>query len=91
MEKDLLPEHYTYKNQPYYKGDGVLNVTQLETLAKDFTEYVHQQAIIKDKLIKALNEINNIDTSYEKSINDTWIRGRSSGVLKCQKIAQEVL
>lgn len=49
-EKELLPEWYKYKEQPFYKGDGVLNILELESLCRDFTEYIHQQQVIKQRM-----------------------------------------
>lgn len=51
-DKFLLPDQYTPIEQPYYKGDGEHNIKELEELSRKFTEYCHQQAIIKQRLIE---------------------------------------
>lgn len=53
-DKFILPDHYTPIEQPYYKGDGNHSVSELQELCKQFTEYCHQQAIIKNELIKEI-------------------------------------
>ena len=55
-EKKLLPEHYLYREQPFYQGDGVLNVLELERLCRHFQEYAHQQNVIKYELMRIINE-----------------------------------
>lgn len=56
FDKSILPEQYRYQFQPFYKGDGELNVKQMEDLLNKFKEYVHQQDIIKVELIKHILE-----------------------------------
>ena len=56
-DKHLLPEHYTPIAKPYYKGDGNHSVKELENLCNDFTEYCHQQAIIKNALIREIQSL----------------------------------
>ncbi len=51
-DKFILPAGYTPVPQPYYKGDGNHSVKELQKLCEDFTEYCHQQALIKE--IKSL-------------------------------------
>lgn len=53
-DQEILPKQYTVVEQPYYKGDGVHNVKELQQLCNDFKEYCHQQAIIKQELIKEI-------------------------------------
>ena len=53
-DKERLPEHYTHIDNPYYPGDGELNVLQLEELCKKFKEFTHQQQIIKQSLYHEL-------------------------------------
>ena len=53
-DKFLLPNHYTPVSEPYYKGDGEHSIKELQELCKKFTEYCHQQAIIKQRLIKEI-------------------------------------
>jgi hypothetical protein len=48
----LLPDHYTPVDEPYYQGDGVHSVYQLQEVCKAFSEYCHQQQIIKQELLK---------------------------------------
>lgn len=56
-DKYILPDNYTPIEQPYYKGDGQLSVNDLQLLCKQFTEYCHQQAIIKQALIKEIKSL----------------------------------
>ncbi len=56
-DKFLLPDHYTPIEQPYYHGDGNHSVEQLEKLCNAFQEYCHQQAIIKQVLIKEIKSL----------------------------------
>jgi hypothetical protein len=54
-DKFLLPDHYTtVQPQPFYRGEGMHSVKELEKLCKDFQEYAHQQAVIKQRLIKEI-------------------------------------
>lgn len=53
-DKFLLPKHYTPVQEPYYKGEGEHSVKELQELCKQFKEYCHQQAIIKQKLIEEI-------------------------------------
>lgn len=50
----LLPEHYTAISEPHYKGDGEHSIKELQALCREFKEYCHQQAIIKQTLIKEI-------------------------------------
>lgn len=52
----LLPDHYNAIKQPHYKGDGNHSVKELQELCKWFTEYCHQQAIIKQRLIEEIKK-----------------------------------
>lgn len=56
-DKFILPDGYMAIEQPYYKGDGTHSVSELQKLCKDFTEYCHQQAIIKNELIKEIKSL----------------------------------
>lgn len=44
-----LPIHYKSMlvEEPFYQGDGVHNVRELEAICRQFKEYCHQQAVIK--------------------------------------------
>lgn len=53
-DKYLLPDHYTPIQEPFYKGDGEHSVRELQELCKQFKEYCHQQAIIKERLIREI-------------------------------------
>jgi len=86
-DKELLPEWYNVKEQPFYIGDGHLNVIQLERLCSDFTDYVHQQMIIKQALLKTLEQYNGItpDTAkemqkringFENELREAFYKGR---------------
>jgi hypothetical protein len=60
MSDDMyLPIHYKgYKvEQPYYSGDGNLSVNELQKLCNQFTEYTHQQAVIKQNCMKHIFEL----------------------------------
>lgn len=50
-----------YKNiivkEPFYKGDGVHSVNELQRLCNEFKEYVHQQQVIKQNCMKHIVEI----------------------------------
>jgi len=54
-----LPIHYKSMvvRPPYFKGKGVHSVKELEDICEQFTEYCHQQAIIKQNCIKHLVEL----------------------------------
>jgi hypothetical protein len=55
-DRALLPKKI-YPNlakQPFFKGEGMHGVRELETVCKEFKEYCHQQAIIKQELLKRL-------------------------------------
>ena len=56
-DKYILPDHYIPIEQPYYKGDGQHSVSELQKICKDFAEYCHQQAIIKNELIKEIKSL----------------------------------
>lgn len=43
--------------QPFYKGDGMHGCTELQEICKQFKEYCHQQALIKQELLKRLGWI----------------------------------
>lgn len=51
-----LPIHYRgIKVQPpFYSGDGVYNVSELQDLCRQFTQYVHQQQLIKQNCQKVI-------------------------------------
>lgn len=53
----ILPAGYKYVEQPFYIGDGNHSVHELQELCKQFTEYCHQQAIIKQELIKEIQSL----------------------------------
>lgn len=53
-DKFILPDNYIPIEQPYYKGDGQHSVNELQELCNQFKEYCHQQAIIKNELIKEI-------------------------------------
>ena len=56
-DKFILPEHYTPTEQPHYKGDGSHSIKELQELCNKFQEYCHQQAIIKQVLIKEIKSV----------------------------------
>lgn len=74
FDKSILPEQYRYQFQPFYRGDGELNVKEMEGLLNKFKEYVHQQDIIKEELIKHILEKeveiseNNTETNHKKAL-----------------------
>jgi hypothetical protein len=55
MSDDMyLPIHYKgiKVEQPFYKGDGQHSVNELQSLCNQFSEYIHQQQIIKQNCMK---------------------------------------
>lgn len=50
----ILPGHYKAVREPHYKGDGEHSIKELQDLCRQFTEYCHQQALIKQELIKTI-------------------------------------
>lgn len=58
-DEAILPPHYKYQPQPFYRGDGEMNVPELEAMLREFKEYAHQQAIIKQNLIERINKLEN--------------------------------
>jgi hypothetical protein len=56
-DRVLLPKSYRkLEEQPYFKGKGEHSVMELEKICEQFSEYCHQQAIIKQNLKKMLQE-----------------------------------
>ena len=56
-DKFILPDHYIPIEKPYYKGDGNHSINELQELCNKFEEYCHQQAIIKNELIKEIKSL----------------------------------
>ncbi len=56
-----LPIHYKGMKveQPFYSGDGNHSVAQLEAICRQFQEYCHQQAVIKQNCMKHIVELKN--------------------------------
>lgn len=52
----ILPKHYTYESEPFYKGDGEHSVKDMQELLKKYKEYSHQQAIVKQRLIEFITK-----------------------------------
>jgi hypothetical protein len=52
FDQDNLPEQYTYQKEPFYSGDGNHSVGEMQKMLNEYKEYAHQQAIIKQKLIR---------------------------------------
>lgn len=54
-----LPIHYRgiLVEQPFYSGDGNHSVSELEALCKQFQEYCHQQAVIKEGCKRIIVEL----------------------------------
>lgn len=69
-DKQILPKHYVKIEQPFYNGNGVHNIIKLESLCHDFTEYCHQQGIIKYALHNEVDKLKetllNVITAVEK-------------------------
>jgi hypothetical protein len=60
MSDDMyLPIHYKgmLVKQPFYSGDGNHSVKELESICRQFQEYVHQQQVIKQKCMKHFVEL----------------------------------
>ncbi len=53
-DKFILPDHYDLVSEPFYKGDGQHSVIELQQIIRQYKEYCHQQAIIKQTLIKEI-------------------------------------
>lgn len=56
-DKYILPNGYVPIEQPYYKGDGVHSVKELQELCNKFSEYCHQQSVIKQSLIREIQSL----------------------------------
>lgn len=63
-DRFILPEQYTPIEMPHYRGDGAHSIKELQKLCRLFTEYCHQQAVIKQELIKAVKH----DSTTSKNI-----------------------
>ena len=60
MSDDMyLPIHYKgiKIDQPFYQGEGNHSVRELETLCGQFSEYIHQQQIIKQNCMKHIVDL----------------------------------
>jgi hypothetical protein len=60
MSDDMyLPIHYKGMKveQPFYSGDGNHSVAQLEAICRQYKEYSHQQAVIKQVCMKHIVEL----------------------------------
>jgi hypothetical protein len=60
MSDDMyLPIHYKgiKVEQPFYKGDGQHSINQLQSLCNQFSEYIHQQQIIKQNCMKHIVDL----------------------------------
>ena len=58
------PIHYKgfVAKQPFFEGKGNHSVAQLEAICEQFTEYCHQQAVIKQNCMKHIVELKfNVD------------------------------
>ncbi len=53
-DKFILPDHYIPVPEPVYKGDGQHSITELQQIICQYKEYCHQQALIKQTLIKEI-------------------------------------
>ena len=48
--------HRIQAKQPYFKGKGEHSVKELEDICEQFSEYCHQQAVIKQNAMKRVIE-----------------------------------
>ena len=55
INQDLLPDHYIEVDQPYYPGNGMCSVHQLEEICCRFMEHVHQLRVREQILLGKLN------------------------------------
>lgn len=55
-DKALLPTHYNYVSEPFFRGKGCHNVNELEKLLEQYKEYAHQQALIKQQLLHHIDK-----------------------------------
>ena len=53
-DKFILLDHYIPVPEPVYRGDGQHSVTELQQIIRQYKEYCHQQALIKQALIKEI-------------------------------------
>ncbi len=54
--------------QPFYEGDGNHSVAKLEELCRQFQDYCHQQAIIKQNCMKHIVELKfNVEFNEENN------------------------
>lgn len=56
-DKFILPNQYAPIQLPFYRGNAMHSVEELQELCKDFTKYCYQQAIIKNELIKEIKSL----------------------------------
>lgn len=71
---NLLPPHYTYQPEPYFKGKGMHNVLELEEFLIEYKEYGHQQGLIKQKLIGQIRK--GIDSNDIQTYNISTSKGK---------------
>lgn len=86
----MIDEPYTpfgYKGrmikQPVYKGEGNHSLLELEEICKQFNEYCHQQAIVKQSCMEHIAELKpgavlpltrqDIDTEIKRQIEEWMI------------------
>lgn len=53
-DRYILPDQYLLQPEPNYKGDGMHSVAELQKICREYQEYCHQQAIIKQVLIDTI-------------------------------------
>ena len=83
FDKDNLPSQYQsmVMTQPYYKGDGAHSVKELQKLLNQYQEYSHQQALVKQGLIREVvrqDEIlDRVELKNTFSLKD-WLKNKKN-------------
>jgi len=51
LNKEIYP---SLAKKPHYKGDGMHSCAELQEICKQYADYCHQQALIKQKLLQRM-------------------------------------
>ena len=49
-KSDLLPAWYKPMQEPYFKGNGIHSVSELESICTDYKELVHQLQLTQQSI-----------------------------------------
>jgi hypothetical protein len=55
LKSELLPEHYSPVSEPIFTGKGNHSVLQLEAICEQYKEFVHQQRIKEQTILRVGN------------------------------------